>query len=153
MKKFKYLIYLIIFNLSAQNPIIDEEVQQMFDKYVAYWSDGDYDRIASEVYTAPMSIYYQDGSTLILKNSIEIKNYLIATFEELERNNYGYSKRNGWQYVRRENNLDDIEMNYTRFLKDSTIMKPIDRKSAYVLKKVNENFKITALIPFTAIAK
>ena len=34
-----------------------------------------------------------------------------------------------------------------------TIMKPIDRKSAYVLKKVNENFKITALIPFTAIAK
>ena len=44
-------------------------------------------------------------------------------------------------------------MNYTLFLKDSTIMKPIDRKSAYVLKKVNENFKITALIPFTAIAK
>jgi hypothetical protein len=141
------------FNLSAQNPIIDEEVQQMFDKYVAYWSVGDYDRIASEVYTAPMSIYYQDGSTLILKNSIEIKNYLIATFEELERNNYGYSKRNGWQYFRRENNLAYIEMNYTRFLKDSTIMKPIDRKSAYVLKKVNENFKITALIPFTAIAK
>ena len=153
MKKFKYLIYLITFNLSAQNPIIDEEVQQMFDKYVTYWSDGDYDRIASEVYTAPMSIYYQDGSTLILKNSIEIKNYLIATFEELERNNYGYSKRNGWQYFRRENNLAYIEMNYTRFLKDSTIMKPIDRKSAYVLKKVNENFKITALIPFTAIAK
>ena len=141
------------FNLCAQNPIIDEEVQQMFDKYVTYWSDGDYDRIASEVYTAPMSIYYQDGSTLILKNSIEIKNYLIATFEELERNNYGYSKRNGWQYFRRENNLAYIEMNYTRFLKDSTIMKPIDRKSAYVLKKVNENFKITALIPFTAIAK
>ena len=153
MKKFKYLIYLITFNLSAQNPIIDEEIQQMFDKYVTYWSDGDYDRIASEVYTAPMSIYYQDGSTLILKNSIEIKNYLIATFEELERNNYGYSKRNGWQYFRRENNLAYIEMNYTRFLKDSTIMKPIDRKSAYVLKKVNENFKITALIPFTAIAK
>ena len=141
------------FNLSAQNPIIDEEVQQMFDKYEAYWSVGDYDRIASEVYTAPMSIYYQDGSTLVLKNSIEIKNYLIATFEELERNNYGYSKRNGWQYFRRENNLAYIEMNYTRFLKDSTIMKPIDRKSAYVLKKVNENFKITALIPFTAIAK
>ena len=153
MKKFKYLIYLITFNLSAQNPIIDEEIQQMFDKYVTYWSDGDYDRIASEVYTAPMSIYYQDGSTLILKNSIEIKNYLIATFEELERNNYGYSKRNGWQYFRRENNLAYIEMNYTRFLKDSTIMKPIDRKSAYVLKKVNEYFKITALIPFTAIAK
>ena len=153
MKKFKYLIYLITFNLSAQNPIIDEEIQQMFDKYVTYWSDGDYDRIASEVYTTPMSIYYQDGSTLILKNSIEIKNYLIATFEELERNNYGYSKRNGWQYFRRENNLAYIEMNYTRFLKDSTIMKPIDRKSAYVLKKVNENFKITALIPFTAIAK
>ena len=100
-----------------------------------------------------MSIYYQDGLTLILKNSIEIKNYLIATFEELERNNYGYSKLNGWQYFRRENNLAYIEMNYTRFLKDSTIMKPIDRKSAYVLKKVNENFKITALIPFTAVAK
>ena len=115
MKKFKYLIYLITFNLSAQNPIIDEEVQQMFDKYVAYWSDGDYDRIASEVYTAPMSIYYQDGSTLILKNSIEIKNYLIATFEELERNNYGYSKRNGWQYFRRENNLAYIELNSNRF--------------------------------------
>ena len=114
MKKFKYLIYLITFNLSAQNPIIDEEVQQMFDKYIAYWSDGDFDRITSEVYAAPMSIYYQDGSTLILKNSIEIKNYLIATFEELERNNYGYSKRNGWQYFRRENNLAYIEMNYTK---------------------------------------
>ena len=153
MRKFRYLLYLITLNLSAQTVFIDAEVQEMFDKYVSYWSDGDYESIASGIYSAPMSIYYQDGLTLVLKNSVEVKNYLIATFEELEKNNYGYSKQNGWQYFRRENNLAYIEMNYTRYLKDSTIMEPIDRKSAYILKKVNGSFKIIALIPFTPIAK
>ena len=153
MRDFKYLIYLISFSLSAQNIAIDADVKEMFDKYVSLWSNGDYETIASDIYTAPMSVYYQDGSTLILKNSTEIRNYLIAIFEELERNNYGFSKRNDWQYFRRENNLAYIEMNYTRFLKDSSVMKPVNRKAGYVLKKVNDNFKITALIPLTPIVK
>ena len=148
-----FLFPLISFSLSAQNVAIDAEVEEMFDKYVSLWSDGDYETIASDIYTAPMSVYYQDGTTLILKNSTEIRNYLIAIFEELERNNYGFSKRNGWQYFRRENNLAYIEMNYTRYLKDSSVMKPINRKAAYILKKLNNSFKITALIPLTPISK
>ena len=42
-------------------------------------------------------------------------------------------------------------MNYTRFLKDSTVMGVANRKATYVLRKSNDNFKISALIPHTPL--
>ena len=45
-----------------------------------------------------------------------------------------------------------IEMNFTRFLKDSTIMGAKNRTATYILRKKNDKFKISALIPHTPIS-
>ena len=73
--------------------IVDKEIEDVFKRYVQYWSDSNYDKITEEVYASPMAVYLQD-STIILNSKAEVKNYLISTFDELERNNYGFSKRN-----------------------------------------------------------
>ena len=99
-----------------------------------------------------MVVYLQD-TTIILNSKAEVKNYLISTFDELERNNYGFSLRNKWNYFRKEKNIAYVEMHYTRFLKDSSVMQPKDRYSAYILTKEENKFKISALIPFTPVAK
>ena len=44
-------------------------------------------------------------------------------------------------------------MNFTRFLKDSTIMGNQFRKATYILNKKNKEFRITAMIPHTVIDK
>ena len=132
--------------------IVDKEIEDVFKRYVQYWSDSNYDKITEEVYASPMAVYLQD-STIILKSKAEIKNYLISTFNKLEKNNYGFSIRNKWNYFRKEKNIAYIEMHYTRFLKDSSVMLPKDRYSAYILTKEEDKFKISALIPFTPVAK
>jgi len=132
--------------------IVDKEIEDVFKRYVQYWSDRNYDKITEEVYATPMAVYLQD-STITLNSKAEVKNYLISTFDELERNNYGFSLRNKWNYFRKEKNIAYIEMHYTRFLKDSSVMLPKDRYSAYILTKEEDKFKISALIPFIKVAK
>jgi len=68
--------------------IVDKEIEDVFKRYVQYWSDRNYDKITEEVYATPMAVYLQD-STITLNSKAEVKNYLISTFDELERNNYG----------------------------------------------------------------
>ena len=159
----KYIIFITILSLTFYSCIestyvynntvkVDKEIEDVFTKYVQYWSEGNYDKITDEVYAAPMAVYLQD-STIVLNSKDDVKRYLISTFEELENNNYGFSKRNNWNYFRKEKNIAYIEMHYTRFLKDSSIMKPADRYSAYILTKKEDKFKISALIPFTSVAK
>ena len=143
--------FAIFFTISLCAQVeVDKEIEDVFLDYVQYWSKGDFDKITDEIYTTPLTVYLQD-SIIILKSKNEVKNYLISTFKELEENNYGFSERNKWDYYRRENNIVYIEMHYTRFLKDSSIMKPKDRYSAYVMKKYKDRFKISALIPFTPL--
>ena len=147
--------FLLIYSCSTEEnkrAIVDKEIEDVFKRYVQYWSDSNYDKITEEVYTSPMAVYLQD-STIILNSKAEVKNYLISTFDELERNNYGFSIRNKWNYFRKEKNIAYIEMHYTRFLKDSSVMQPKDRYSAYILTREEDKFKISALIPFTPVAK
>jgi hypothetical protein len=44
-------------------------------------------------------------------------------------------------------------MNFTRFLKDSTVMGAKNRTATYVLRKKNGGFKISALIPHTPVSE
>ncbi len=64
----------------------------------------------------------------------------------------GYSITNSWEHYKKDNNLVVIEMNFTRFLKDSTIMGAKNRTATYILRKKNDKFKISALIPHTPIS-
>lgn len=153
MKKFLILSFIFI---SCQNIsdeiIVDTDVEDMYLRYNKAWSEGDFETITNEIYSAPFSLYLQD-STIILNSPEDIKNFLIITFDELEMNNYGYSIRNSWESYKIDDNLVIVEQNFTRFLKDSTIMGPAERIASYILRKSNGKFQITGMVPHTTIAK
>ncbi|MGB2085619.1 MAG: hypothetical protein ACPH63_01965 [Flavobacteriaceae bacterium] len=157
----KYLLPLFFVLITAcSSPInpkvssaeVPNEVVEMYQRYNSAWSDGDFNTIAKEIYATPFSLFLQD-STVVFRSEKEIKQFLINTFEELEANDYGYSVRNAWEHHKIDRNLAIIEQNFTRFLKDSTIMGPKERTASYVLRKKGQRYKITGMIPHTPVSK
>ena len=156
MKKLIFPLFILIFigcdkTKNTLKIVVDPLVIQMFDKYVDAWSKQEYQKITNEIYDVPFSLYLQD-STSIFNTKEEIKSFLKVTFSELEKNNYGYSIRNQWEHYKVDNDLVVIEMNFTRFYKDSTIMGDNQRTASYILRKTNAVFKISGMIPHTNVS-
>jgi hypothetical protein len=153
MKKLILLSLLFISCQETSNDIVvDPAVEDMYLRYNKAWSDGDFETITNEIYSIPFSLYLQD-STVILSSSEDIKSFLVMTFNQLESNNYGYSIRNSWESYKIDDNLVIVEQNFTRFLKDSSIMGPKERTASYILRRSDGNFKISGMVPHTTIAE
>jgi hypothetical protein len=150
---------LILFSLlfiscqeTSNDIVVDPGVEDMYLRYNKAWSDGDFETITNEIYSIPFSLYLQD-STVILSSSEDIKSFLVMTFNQLESNNYGYSIRNSWESYKIDDNLVIVEQNFTRFLKDSSIMGPKERTASYILRRSDGNFQISGMVPHTSIAE
>ena len=154
MKKLILLLLFIIFLScdSTSDLKVDNAIEQTFSNYVEYWSEGDFDKIVNEIYGVPFVLYAQE-ITMVMNTEKEVKDFLISAFETLDSNNYGYSIRNKWEYFKSDENLSIIEMNFTRYLKDSTIMGANQRSASYILRKYNGNHKIIGMIPHTPISE
>ena len=153
----KNLILLLIFiplvSCDLKSDIkVDNSIELTFSNYVEYWSEGDFDKIVNEIYGVPFILYVQD-STIVMNTEREVKDFLISAFETLDSNNYGYSIRNKWEHFKSDKNLSIIEMNFTRYLKDSTIMGPNQRSASYILRQYNGSHKIVGMIPHTPISE
>jgi hypothetical protein len=152
----KRLIILSLLFISCQETsndiVVDPGVEDMYLRYNKAWSDGDFETITNEIYSIPFSLYLQD-STVILSSSEDIKSFLVMTFNELESNNYGYSIKNSWESYKIDDNLVIVEQNFTRFLKDSSIMGPKERTASYILRRSDGNFQISGMVPHTSIAE
>ena len=131
---------------------IPSEITTMYSKYVSAWSDADFTTISEEIYELPFSLYLSD-STIIYKTKKELVSFLTNSFNTLEENNYGYSITNSWEHYKKDDDIVVIEMNFTRFLKDSSIMGAKNRTATYILRKKNGEFKISALIPHTQVSE
>ena len=154
MKKLTLLLLLIIFlSCDSKNDLeVDNAIVQTFSNYVEYWSEGDFDKIVNEIYGVPFVLYNQK-STMVMNTEKEVKDFLISAFETLDSNNYGYSIRNKWEHFKSDKNLSIIEMNFTRYLKDSTIMGANERSASYILRRYDGNHKIVGMIPHTPIGE
>ena len=154
MKKLNLLILItVFFSCDSKSDLkVDSTIEQTFTNYVEYWSEGDFDKIVSEIYGVPFVLYTQD-STTVMNTDKMIKDFLISTFKILDSNNYGYSIRNKWEHFKPDKNLSIIEMNFTRYLKDSTVMGANKRTTSYILRKHNGNHKIVGMIPHTPISE
>tara|TARA_B100002052_G_C15656622_1_gene495303 strand:- start:17 stop:481 length:465 start_codon:yes stop_codon:yes gene_type:complete len=154
MKKLSLLLLISVFLScdSKSNLEVDSTIEQTFSNYVEYWSEGDFDKIVNEIYGVPFVLYTQDN-TIVMSSDKEIKDFLISTFKMLDSNNYGYSIRNKWEHFKSDKNLSIIEMNFTRYLKDSTVMGDNERTASYILRKYNGNHKIVGMIPHTAVSE
>ena len=148
-----YILISVVFYNCKNSPSpktfnIPSEITTMYSKYVSAWSGADFTTISEEIYELPFSLYLSD-STIIYKTKKELVSFLTNSFNTLEENNYGYSITNRWEHYKKDDNIVVIEMNFTRFLKDSTIMGAKNRTATYILRKKNGEFKISALIPHT----
>lgn len=158
MKKFSYTILFCIMAVSCKTEesksihqiIPPDNVIDLFERYTDLWSKGNVDDITDDIYDLPISIYSQD-SIYIWRNRNEVRGFLTSTFNNLELNNYGFSVINKWENYREDKKYIIIEMNFTRFFKDSTIMGDKFRKVTYILRKSEGNLKISALIPHTTL--
>ena len=157
----KNLIYYILISVvfyncknspSSKTFNIPSEITTMYSKYVSAWSDADFTTISEEIYELPFSLYLSD-STIIYKTKKELVSFLTNSFNTLEENNYGYSITNSWEHYKKDDDIVVIEMNFTRFLKDSSIMGAKNRTATYILRKKNGEFKISALIPHTPVSE
>jgi len=129
----------------------EEKVEALMNDYVEAWSNGDVNKIAEEIYDPPLTIRYQD-SVIVLGDKGRLKKFLAQTFEHLEKSNYGYSVINNWESKTIDKDIVSFKMNYTRFLKDGSIMGDADRQTSYVLKKnIDGDYRIKSLIPRTPI--
>ena len=128
------------------------EITSMYSKYVSAWSDADFTTITEDIYELPFSLYLND-TTIIYNSKEELESFLINSFNTLEENNYGYSITNSWEHYKKDDHIVVIEMNFTRFLKDSTIMGAKNRTATYILRKKNDKYKISALIPHTPVSE
>ena len=129
----------------------EQKVEALMNDYVEAWSNGDVNKIVEEIYEPPLIIRYQD-SIVVLGNKGRLKKFLTQTFESLEKSNYGYSVINYWESKTIDRDILSFKMNYTRFLKDGSIMGNADRQTSYVLKKnIDKEYRIKSLIPGTPI--
>jgi len=157
MKNLIYVLLISVIQFSCKNAAakktfkIPSEITKMYSKYVSAWSDADFSTITDDIYELPFTLYLND-TTIIYNSKKELVSFLTNSLNTLEKNNYGYSITNSWEHYKKDNNLVVIEMNFTRFLKDSTIMGAKNRTATYILRKKNDKFKISALIPHTPIS-
>ena len=150
-----FLLLLLLFNINCKTEISNqinppEEVVNLFENDTKLWSDGNLELISNNIYDQPMFIYSKD-SILYLMSNEDIKSFLSKTFKNLEDNNYGFSTINKWESYREDKNYVIIEMNYTRFLKDSSIIGERFRKATYILRKIDGSLKINSMIPHTIL--
>ena len=137
---------------AKKSKLINPLVNQLFSNYVKYWSDQDINKISEEIYGLPFTLYNQD-EILVFSTQDQVVSFLTNTFNQLEENNYGYSVTNSFEHYKEDNNIIIIEMNFTRFLKDGSIMGEKEREASYILKNIDGGYKIVALIPHAPISE
>ncbi len=137
---------------AKKSKLINPLVNQLFSNYVKYWSDQDINKISEEIYGLPFTLYNQD-EILVFSTQDQVVSFLTNTFDQLDENNYGYSVTNSFEHYKEDNNIIIIEMNFTRFLKDGSIMGEKEREASYILKNIDGGYKIVALIPHAPISE
>ena len=154
--RIKYL-WLIIFVVSCQNTKsvieVPSEINNLFDNYNRAWSDGNVNEIVNNVYSVPFILYLADN-VLVLNTENDIRDFLTNTFAQLEENEYGHSTFNRWEHVKVNEGVALVEQNFTRYLKDGSVMGASERTASYILRKHDDSgYKIFALIPHTPVSE
>ena len=155
IKNILFIFFFVVLNsCSKKEKLYISETQSMiddmFDEYFEAFSNKEFEKILDKYYDTPFIIYDQNN-TIILNNRNELLSFLENASIQLDKGNYGYSKTNFFEEFREDNNLIILEMNYTRYKKDGSIMGNKDMTATYVLRKSDENYKVISLIPHSSL--
>ena len=155
IKNILFIFFFVMLNsCSKKEKLHISETQSMidvmFDQYFEAFSNKEFEKILDKYYDIPFIIYDQNN-TIILNNRNELLSFLENASNQLDKVNYGYSKTNFFEEFREDNNLIILEMNYTRYQKDGSVMGNKEMTATYVLRKSDENYKIISLIPHSSL--
>ena len=155
IKNILFIFFFVVLNsCSKKEKLHISETQSMidvmFDQYFEAFSNKEFEKILDKYYDTPFIIYDQNN-TIILNNRNELFSFLENASNQLDKGNYGYSKTNFFEEFREDNNLVILEMNYTRYQKDGSVMGNKEMTATYVLRKSDENYKIISLIPHSSL--
>ncbi len=154
MKRFAVVLTVFVMSCTQQKVVeVPAEIEDLFLRYVAAWSDGDVDEIVGHVYGVP-SVFYRADNVVVLNSKDQVREFLTSTFKALDKNDYDYSTFNGWGHLRNSEGNVVVEMNYTRYLKDGAVMGAKERTATYVVRRdTNNAHKIFAVIPHTPLTE
>ena len=65
---------------AKESKLINPLVNQLFNTYVKYWSDQDFNKISEEIYGLPFTLYNQDEIT-VLSTQDQVLSFLKNTFK------------------------------------------------------------------------
>jgi len=155
IKNILFIFFFVVLNsCSKKEKLHISETQSMidvmFDQYFEAFSNKEFEKILDKYYDTPFIIYDQNN-TIILNNRNELLSFLENASNQLDKGNYGYSKTNFFEEFREDNNLIILEMNYTRYHKDGSVMGNKEMTATYVLRKSDENYKVISLIPHSSL--
>ena len=155
IKNILFIFFFVVLNsCSKKEKLHISETQSMidvmFDQYFEAFSNKEFEKILDKYYDTPFIIYDQNN-TIILNNRNELLSFLENASNQLDKGNYGYSKTNFFEEFREDNNLIILEMNYTRYQKDGSVMGNKEMTATYVLRKSDENYKVISLIPHSSL--
>ena len=155
IKNILFIFFFVVLNsCSKKEKLHISETQSMidvmFDQYFEAFSNKEFEKILDKYYDTPFIIYDQNN-TIILNNRNELLSFLENASNQLDKVNYGYSKTNFFEEFREDNNLIILEMNYTRYQKDGSVMGNKEMTATYVLRKSEENYKVISLIPHSSL--
>ncbi len=155
IKNILFIFFFVMLNsCSKKEKLHISETQSMidvmFDQYFEAFSNKEFEKILDKYYDTPFIIYDQNN-TIILNNRNELLSFLENASNQLDKGNYGYSKTNFFEEFMEDNNLIILEMNYTRYQKDGSVMGNKEMTATYVLRKSDENYKVISLIPHSSL--
>lgn len=155
IKNILFIFFFVVLNSCTKNEKLyisetQSMIDDMFDEYFEAFSNKEFEKILDKYYDIPFIIYDQTN-TIILNNRNELLSFLENASNQLDKGNYGYSKTNFFEEFREDNNLIILEMNYTRYKKDGSVMGNKEMTATYVLRKSDENYKVISLIPHSSL--
>ena len=155
IKNILFIFFFVVLNSCTKNEKLyicetQSMIDDMFDEYFEAFSNKEFEKILDKYYDIPFIIYDQNN-TIILNNRNELLSFLENASNQLDKGNYGYSKTNFFEEFREDNNLIILEMNYTRYKKDGSVMGNKEMTATYVLRKSDENYKVISLMPHSSL--
>ncbi len=155
IKNILFIFFFVVLNSCSKKEKLhisetQSKIDGMFDEYFEAFSNKEFEKILDKYYDTPFIIYDQNN-TIILNNRNELLSFLENASNQLDKGNYGYSKTNFFEEFREDNNLIILEMNYTRYQKDGSVMGNKEMTATYVLRKSDENYKVISLIPHSSL--
>lgn len=155
IKNILFIFFFVVLNSCTKNEKLyisetQSKIDDMFDEYFEAFSSKEFEKILDKYYDIPFIIYDQNN-TIILNNRNELLSFLENVSNQLDKGNYGYSKTNFFEEFREDNNLIILEMNYTRYKKDGSVMGNKVMRATYVLRKSDENYKVISLMPHSSL--